>query len=167
MAEALPSVLFVCLGNICRSPLAEAVLRELARRKGLELLVDSAGTGSWHIGEAPCANSVRVAAVHGLDIGALRARQVGLADAERFDVIVGLDAQNVSDLKRLGMTNIHKLGAFGHENEDVPDPYFFPGFEGFEKVFTMIERCCGALLEQLLSGSYPELSRKNGFQGQL
>lgn len=149
MGSIMPSVLFVCLGNICRSPLAEAIMREKARCAGFELLVDSAGTGSWHIGEPPCDNSVRVARQHGLDISVLRARQVAIEDAERFDMVIGLDARNIADLKRLGMTNVYKLGNFGHAGDDVPDPYFFPGYEGFEKVFAMIERCCETLLEQL------------------
>lgn len=143
------SVLFVCLGNICRSPLAEAILRAKAAEKGMDLRVDSAGTGSWHIGEPPCDNSVRIAKQHGLDIGAYRARQVCLEDAEAFDVIVGLDAKNIADLERMGMANVYKLGDFGFGGEDVPDPYFFPGFEGFEKVFSMIESCCSGLLTQL------------------
>jgi len=143
------SILFVCLGNICRSPLAEAIMREQARRSGLDLRVDSAGTGSWHIGEPPCEHSMRVAGEHGLDISTFRARQVHPADAERFDVIVGLDAQNVADLKRMGMMHVYKLGDFGANGEDVPDPYFFPGYEGFNKVFAMIEQCCSTLLEEL------------------
>jgi protein-tyrosine phosphatase len=143
------TVLFVCLGNICRSPLAEAILREKARQKGFDLFVDSAGTGSWHIGEPPCENSVRIAQEHGLDITALRARQVDRDDADRFDCIVGLDDHNISDLKAMGIPNVYKLGTFGFKGEDVPDPYFFPGYEGFEKVFAMIETCCEGLLEYL------------------
>jgi protein-tyrosine phosphatase len=143
------SVLFVCLGNICRSPLAEAIMREQACQKGFDLFVDSAGTGSWHIGEPPCDNSVRIASEHGLDISGMRARQVGLGDAGRFDCIVGLDENNVSDLRAMGIPNVHKLGAFGCEGSDVPDPYFFPGYEGFEKVYAMIETCCEGLLEHL------------------
>ncbi|UFS62521.1 low molecular weight phosphotyrosine protein phosphatase [Sulfurimonas sp. HSL-3221] len=146
------SVLFVCLGNICRSPLAEAILRSQAEAKGMALRIDSAGTGSWHIGDPPCDHSVRVAEGHGLDIAAYRARQVSPADRERFDVIVGLDAKNVADLKRMGMANVYKLGDFGYGGEDVPDPYFFPGFEGFEKVFTMIETCCTTLITRLETG---------------
>jgi protein-tyrosine phosphatase len=145
------SVLFVCLGNICRSPLAEAIMRDKANRRGFKLSVDSAGTGSWHIGEPPCDNSIRVALGHGMDISALRARQVQKTDAQRFDMIVGLDDSNVAQLKGLGMTNVYKLGNFGYGGEDVPDPYFFPGYEGFEKVFTMIDTCCEGLLAHLLN----------------
>lgn len=146
----MPSVLFVCLGNICRSPLAEAIMRKKAADRGLSLRIDSAGTGSWHIGEPPCDNSITVAKRHGLDISRLRARQVSRRDAEDFDVIVALDAKNLADLRRMGFTNVYKLGSFGHRNEDVPDPYFFPGYEGFERVYAMIEKCCDVLLTALL-----------------
>lgn len=146
------SILFVCLGNICRSPLAEAVFRYKASERGLNLFVDSAGTGSWHSGEPPCEHSIRVARRHGLDIRSLRARQVQIEDKTRFDIIVGMDAKNVADLKRMGMTNVYKLGSFGHHDEDVPDPYFFPDYEGFETVFAMIDTCCGQLLECLEQG---------------
>ena len=149
MANAPVSVLFVCLGNICRSPLAEAVLRAKAEERGFELAVDSAGTGNWHIGEPPCNHSIAVARSHGLDISKMRARQVGRKDAERFDVIIGLDAQNVADLKAMGFDDVYKLGRFGANGEDVPDPYFFPAYEGFERVFGMIERCCEGLLAHL------------------
>lgn len=149
-----PSVLFVCLGNICRSPLAEAVLRHLADEAGIELRVDSAGTGSWHIGEPPCDHSVRVAHRHGLDIRDARARQVEREDRDRFDLVIGLDAKNVADLETMGFANVGKLGRYGFGGEDVPDPYFFPGYEGFEKVYSMIETCCRNLLSELKSSTY-------------
>jgi len=152
MANTFPSVLFVCLGNICRSPLAEAVFSEKARSRGFDTLVDSAGTGSWHVGEPPCDHSVKVAKAHGLDIRGLRARQVRAEDAGAFDVIVALDGKNVADLKKLGFDDVYKLGSFGYNGEDVPDPFFFPGYEGFEQVFAMIDTCCEQLLEQLASG---------------
>jgi protein-tyrosine phosphatase len=151
MADNVSSVLFVCLGNICRSPLAEAILRHKALQIGLRITVDSAGTGSWHVGEPPCDNAIKVAELHGLDIRDHRARQVSAEDAHRFDIVIGLDDKNVSDLKAMGMTNVYKLGAFGCNGEDVPDPYFFDGFEGFETVFSMIERCCTELINTLVS----------------
>lgn len=120
-------------------------MREKAKEKGINLVVDSAGTGSWHIGEPPCDNAITVARLHGLDIRDIRARQVSLDDRDRFDIIIGLDDKNVADLKAMGMTNVYKLGEFGYNNEDVPDPYFFDGFEGFETVFSMIDECCSNL----------------------
>ncbi|MDD2566685.1 MAG: low molecular weight phosphotyrosine protein phosphatase [Thiovulaceae bacterium] len=143
------SILFVCLGNICRSPLAEGITREFAEKKGLTLHIDSAGTGSWHVGEAPCANSIKVAAMHGIDIAALRARQVRKEDFETFDLVIGLDTSNMQNLKAMGAKNLVKLGSFGEDNKDVPDPYFFEGFEGFLEVYRMIERCVGVLLEEI------------------
>lgn len=142
------SVIFVCLGNICRSPLAEGVARRLADTHGLDVAVDSAGTGNWHVGEAPCEHSVTVARRHGIDIAAYRARQVTRKDFERFDLVIALDGKNYNDLKRLGAQNLYKLGDFGYGGDDVPDPYFFPGFEGFETVFSMVESCVGELFER-------------------
>ncbi len=143
----MKSILFVCLGNICRSPLAEGIARHYIQTHQLDIHVDSAGTGNWHVGEAPCDNSVKVAAHHGIDISHQRARQFKTQDILDFDLIIALDQSNYNDLKKLGASNLHKLGAFGFNHEDVPDPYFFPGFEGFEKVYSMIETCVHNLLE--------------------
>ena len=152
------SILFVCLGNICRSPLAEAILRDKAEAAGVPLDIDSAGTGSWHIGEAPCARSIAIAARYGLDIRALRARQVSREDADRFDLVVGLDAQNVADLEAMGFNNVIKLGVFGHKGEDVPDPYFFPDSDGFDAVFKMIASCCEGLLASIRVSKIPHIN---------
>jgi len=95
------SVLFVCLGNICRSPLAEAAFRAEAARVGLDVEIDSAGTGSWHIGEPPDRRAIATARRHGIDISGYRARKVTAADFTRFDHIVALDFENLSDLQRL------------------------------------------------------------------
>lgn len=135
----MKSIIFVCLGNICRSPLAEGIARDLNIKHNLNLSIASAGTGDWHIGEAPCPHSVTVAKQHGLDISDLRGQQVKKSDFTDFDVVVGLDDSNVANLKKLGCQKVVKLGDFGFEGQDVPDPYFFDGFEGFEKVFQMIE----------------------------
>lgn len=144
----MKSILFVCLGNICRSPIAEGVARKIAQERGLSLRVDSAGTGSWHVGEAPCTHSISIAHKHGVDIAAQRARQVTREDLRSFDLVVALDANNYHDLKRLGAKSLVKLGDFGFDGEDVPDPYFFPGYEGFEKVYTMIEASITLLLNE-------------------
>jgi protein-tyrosine phosphatase len=142
----MKSILFVCLGNICRSPIAEGVARKLIEEGGHSITVDSAGTGSWHAGEAPCKHSVTVAKNHAVDISGLRARQVKKTDFSTFDLIVALDQSNYHDLKALGCQNLVKLGDYGHDGADVPDPYFFDGFEGFEHVYTMIESCVNKLL---------------------
>ena len=142
------SILFVCRGNICRSPLAEGIAKKLADNRGLHIEIDSCGTGSWHVGEAPCDDAIRVAKEHSLDISMLRARQVTKNDLSAFEFIVALDDKNLHDLQVMGGKNIHKLGAYGYNNEDVPDPYFFPGYEGFDKVYEMIETCVTNLLDE-------------------
>jgi protein-tyrosine phosphatase len=141
-------ILFVCLGNICRSPLAEAIARDYGIKKGYEIEVDSCGTGSWHIGEAPCPDSQKIAKIRGLDISNYKARQVQKKDFKEFDLIVGLDSKNITSLKELGCKEPLLIGDFGYEGEDVPDPYFFDGFEGFDKVFDMIECCVKNLLDK-------------------
>lgn len=140
------SIVFVCLGNICRSPLAEGIAKQEASKLGLHVKIDSAGTGDWHVGEAPCAHSITVAKSHGLDITMQRARQIKANDLKSFDIIIALDAKNHRDLKLMGAKNLYKLGDFGFNGDDVPDPYFFPGFEGFEKVYRMIETAVSNLL---------------------
>lgn len=142
------SILFVCLGNICRSPIAEGVAKEYAKAKGIDLVVDSAGTGSWHVGENPCDNSIKVCSENSLDISKQIAREVKKEDFTKFDIVVGLDNSNISNLKKLGCKEPLKLGDFGYGGEDVPDPYFFEGFEGFDKVFSMIDTCVKNLIEQ-------------------
>ncbi len=143
----IKSILFVCLGNICRSPIAEGVAKRYIQEKNLDLIIDSAGTGSWHVGEAPCENSIKVAHLNGVDISKQKARQVTKDDFKKYDLIVGLDNSNISNLRNLGCKNPLKLGDFGYEGKDVPDPYFFDGFEGFDKVFEMIDVCVKNLID--------------------
>ncbi len=144
----MKSILFVCLGNICRSPLAQGIAEKCIREKQLDIKVDSAGTGDWHIGETPCLNSIKVASINGIDISMQKGRQVSEADLKDFELIVALDDSNYSNLKKMGADNLVKLGYYGHNNDDVPDPYFFPGFEGFDKVFAMIESSVTQLLAE-------------------
>ncbi|WP_324750779.1 low molecular weight protein-tyrosine-phosphatase [Sphingomonas sp. LY54] len=124
------SVLFVCLGNICRSPLAEAAFRAEAERLGLDVEVDSAGTGDWHVGRSPDSRAIAVARKNGVDISHLRARQVAPDDFLRFDHIVALDAENFANLKRLepndGKAQLSLLldHVEGRKGEAVADPYY-------------------------------------------
>lgn len=142
------SIIFVCLGNICRSPLAEGIAKEYIKQKGLDIHIQSAGTGNWHIGNPPCPDSIKIAKINGIDISTQIAQQVKIEDFDNFDLVVGLDSSNVQNLKNLGCENPIKLGDFGYKGEDVPDPYFFEGFEGFDKVFEMIEVCVKNLINE-------------------
>ena len=144
----IKSILFVCLGNICRSPLAEGIAKNYIKEKNLNLIIESAGTGHWHIGEKPCENSIKVALLNGVDISNQKARQVKKEDFNKFDLIVGLDDSNISNLKNLGCNNPIKLGNFGFDGECVPDPYFFDGFEGFHNVYNMIDSCVKNLIDE-------------------
>ena len=124
------SILFVCLGNICRSPLAEAALRAEAQRLRLDLIVDSAGTGNWHAGEAPDPRAQATARRHGVDVSGLKARQVKPADFRRFTHIVALDHDNLANLRRLAPADATaELSLLldhvpGREGQAVTDPYF-------------------------------------------
>lgn len=148
-------VLFVCLGNICRSPTAEAVLRHKVREAGLEdvIHIDSAGTGDWHVGKAPDPRT-RVAAMRrGYDLSALRARQVGAVDFSRFDLILAMDHANLADLQRLrGGAEGAELDLFLRRYQaaldEVPDPYY-GGESGFEQVLDLVEQACDGLLVEL------------------
>lgn len=147
------SVLFVCLGNICRSPLAEGVFQHLVRERGMEdrFRVESAGTGSWHVGEPPDERSQRVAEKHGITLDS-RARQVTPEDLERFDHVIVMDRDNLRTLERMrdarGVDRpIRLLRAFDPEGggDEVPDPYY-GGPGGFDDVYEMVRRSCEALL---------------------
>ena len=146
MDKNFSNILFVCLGNICRSPLAEGIARDLIKKHNLNIKVDSAGTGAWHIGNPPCSNSQKIAKIKGIDISDLRARQVRAEDFSNFDLIIALDSNNYNDLRRMGAKNFKKLGDFGLNGEDIPDPYYWNDFSGFYKVYEMIEFCVKNLL---------------------
>ncbi|PAF42484.1 low molecular weight protein-tyrosine-phosphatase [Helicobacter sp. 11S02596-1] len=134
------NILFVCLGNICRSPLAEGIARHYVSKLGLEANIDSAGTSGWHDGEPPCEGSINVAKKYGIDISSLRSRKISPYQDDSFDVIVAMDKGNVADLLAMGFvrSKIVKLGAFGLKNADVPDPYHYTDGKGFEAVYAMI-----------------------------
>lgn len=153
MAE--PAFLFVCLGNICRSPLAEAAFRAAAEDAGISVIADSAGTGGWHAGEKPDRRSIAAAAKHGIDITGQRARQVEPADFARFDHILALDPQNLADLRRIAPANGRArlrllLDAVpGWEGRAVDDPYY-GGPEDFDRTWDEVRAAADRLVAELV-----------------
>lgn len=148
----MTKILFVCLGNICRSPLAEGVAEKLIDDQNLPLYVESAGTSNWHEGEAPCHNSIKVAKENGVDISKQRSRPISKLDIASFDYVVAMDTQNHADLLAYGFDKVYRLGEFAdHKGTDVPDPYYFDGFEGFEKVYEMVDICVKDMVKQIES----------------
>jgi protein-tyrosine phosphatase len=140
-------ILMVCLGNICRSPLAEGIMKQKIREADLDWTVDSAGTGHWHAGQLPDRRSIVTAGQHGIDITDQRARQFQIADFERFDKIFVMDPQNLRDVLRLARTEEHRAKValildqlHPGEQRAVPDPYYDD--DGFEEVFQMLDRAC-------------------------
>jgi protein-tyrosine phosphatase len=148
MKKAAPRVLFVCTGNICRSPTAEGVLRHLANEAGIEVHAESAGTGDWHVGHPPDPRAQHHAKSRGYDLSAQRARQVGREDFVRFDLIVAMDRGHLRALETQcppeHRAKLRLLVAGG----DVPDPYY-GGSEGFERVLDMVEHACRDLLQEI------------------
>jgi protein-tyrosine phosphatase len=150
-------ILFVCLGNICRSPLAEGIFRHHVQSRGLEdrYIIDSAGTGSWHIGHPPDERSVEIGLKNGIDIRQQRARRISLADIYEFDQVIAMDYSNKNNLIDFGFPKVRLLREFGQNEQDleVPDPYY-GGVDGFDKIFKMIYRCCDGLLNLLESNAH-------------
>jgi len=148
-------VLMVCLGNICRSPTAEVVFREKAAIEKLShrIEVDSAGTGSWHIGEPPDKRSMQAAAKRHYDMSSLRARQVSAKDIEHYDYIFAMDRQNLHDLLEMSAPeHQEKVTLFLHfgnsDIDEVPDPYYAGG-DGFELVLDLVEEASESLVKTL------------------
>ncbi len=149
-----PSVLFVCLGNICRSPMAEGAMRVAAREVGLEIHIDSAGTGAWHVGNPPDSRAIATARAKGVDISGLRARQADPDDFARFTHIFALDSQNLADLRRLAPGGAAAELALlldmvpGREGQAVADPYYGAD-DGFEETWRDVSSAAQALIARL------------------
>ena len=141
-------ILMVCLGNICRSPLAHGILEHLVKEKNLNWEIDSAGTGNWHIGEKPDRRSIAVAQKYGVDITNQSCRQFDITDFEKYDHILTMDQNNLSDVISLanGDTGVEKVRLF-LKNGIVPDPYYDDN--QFEPVYLMIEKRCKEIITEL------------------
>jgi protein-tyrosine phosphatase len=154
--EVVSSILFVCMGNICRSPTAEAVFREIARREAadIEFRVDSAGTHGYHVGEPPDRRAIMAARRRGYAMEHLRARQVEPVDFERFELLLAMDADNLAVLHRIAPAGHRERArlllefAPGVGRREVPDPYY-GGEAGFEEVLDLVEEAARGLLEAL------------------
>jgi len=159
-ARDRPAVLFVCLGNICRSPLAEAAFRVEAARLGLAVEVDSAGTGDWHAGEPPDPRARAVATRHGIDISGCRARQVRQEDFRRFSHIVAMDGKNLAALEKLrpaaGGAALSLLldHVEGRAGRSVADPYF-GGPSGFDTTWAQVSAAAAALARAIAAEAMP------------
>lgn len=146
-----PSILFVCLGNICRSPLADGALRHRVRQLDLGWTVDSAGTGGWHRGDPPDPRAIAVARAHGVDISDLRGRQVSAADFDRFDLILAMDHDNLAGLRRIapvGAPADLRLALDlvpGREGQAVADPYYGDA-SGFNATWADVSAIADAVL---------------------
>ncbi|MCB0794133.1 MAG: low molecular weight phosphotyrosine protein phosphatase [Flavobacteriales bacterium] len=145
----------VCLGNICRSPMAEGMLRHLAMQRSMTVRTDSAGTSNFHVGEAPDTRAVQCMAGHGIDIRDLRARQFVAGDLDRFDRVFVMDRSNLQHVRHLlgGREDGGKVSLImdllpGHPLREVPDPYY-GGDQGFEQVYAMLDQACSILLDEL------------------
>lgn len=147
-------ILMVCLGNICRSPLAEGITRQLLADRKLAWQVDSAGTAGWHEGASPDSRSIEVALNYKIDISNLKARRLTYQDLQESDLIVAMDSQNYQDIRRLDplatQDKLHLMMNFLHpgQNQAVPDPYYGTSSD-FEEVCNMLFGACNAMLDQM------------------
>lgn len=144
-------ILMVCLGNICRSPLAEGIMQQKVKERNLAWEVDSSGTSGWHEGDLPDRRSIEVARTNGIDITSQRSRQIRAKDLESFDLILAMDSSNYNDILRLTTTETQKRKVklilnylYPNENRGVPDPYYEGGFE---KVYQMLEKSCENIVQ--------------------
>jgi protein-tyrosine phosphatase len=150
-------ILMVCLGNICRSPLAEEILRKKAEEHNLPIVVDSAGTSNFHVGENPDKRTIKNALKNGLDVSILVARQFNRNDFENFDIIYTMDSSNYANVIALAENETHMNKVrmilnelYPNQNMSVPDPYF-GGEEGFQHVFELLNAACDRIVEKIKS----------------
>ena len=151
-------ILFVCFANICRSPLAEGIAWKIIKEKNLDIVVSSAGTQRTHERELPCNGSIKIAALHDVDISKIRAKQVRVKDINKFDYFIAMDINNKKRLEELGFQNIYLMGDFGgYHGKEIADPYYMNDFQDDIKdiydIYTMIEQCVTDLLKKVANGN--------------
>jgi len=147
-------ILFICLGNICRSPMAEAVMRDLVKKEGLEevISIDSAGTGNWHVGKPPHEGTRRILDRYNISYKGQKARQVTADDLSQYDYLIGMDSENVGNIRRLAgykkVGSIQRLLDYLEDSPiaDVPDPYYTGNFD---EVYEMVSKSCVNLLNEI------------------
>jgi len=150
----LKRILFVCFANICRSPLAEGIAKKIIKKNNLDIFVDSVATQGIFERELPCNSSIKIAALHDVDISKIRAKQIKITDKNKFDYVIAMDMQNKKRLEELGFRNIYLMGEFGgYKGKDIPDPYHMNDFNDDIKdiynVYTTINACVTDLLKKV------------------
>ncbi len=133
-------ILFVCLGNICRSPLAEGIAKHEFKKHGINAEIYSAGTSDYHNKAHPCYKSIIVGKKNNIDISRYKSSYIGEFDLASFDMVVAMDESNMSDLRKFKDINLFKLGNFGLNGEDIPDPYYMKGEKGMQIIFDNIRK---------------------------
>ena len=141
------SIIFICLGNICRSSLAEGIAKAKAGELNIDISIESAGLSEYHNGESPCEVSQEIAEKNGIDISSQVSKHITRFDLNSFDLIVAMDESNLIELEALGIKNLVKLGDFGFDGEDVADLYYYP--EKAEYVYDMIDRATQQIMRQV------------------
>lgn len=134
----MKKIKFVCLGNICRSPLAEGIAKNIAYKNNIKIDISSAGTSNFHEGESPHENSQKIAIIHGIDISNFKSKHI---KKDSTDLYIVMDSSNKTELIKMGIerSKIKKIGDFGMHGEDIPDPYTFRDLNDYERIYKMIE----------------------------